>query len=455
MNPKPVFPQEEPDSRYSSIVDLTLQMMKKKTFQYFFGIIWLSASLFIILSTGSCRKEDEKDDDQRVIDNITFHNLMKEWYFWYNHMPEIDPSLYMSPYQVLEQLRYTQDPWSFITTKESFEAYYSESKYVGHGFGSGWDDEGNLRISFVFEATDMYASGVRRSWIIEAINDQVITEGDNVNQLLGPDNIGVTNKFRLIKPDNETVELVFEKKEITMNAVLHSEVIDLGGEKTGYIVYKGFTEPSKNEIEDVFSEFLNEGIDNLILDLRYNSGGQTNIANYLASSIGGVTVFDEPFTGYVYNDKQSGQNYVDSFDVTDFPLNKDRLVTITTRATASASEMVINGLKPYMPVKVVGNNTSGKPMGMNVWFYRDYAFVPITFKIVNAEGEGEFFDGLPADAYVDDDLTRMFGDPEELSLKEALNYIETGSFSALPVKKTFPVQPLTEMKGFRRIIGAH
>ncbi len=438
----------------NSIFDLTYLMMKKP-YQHLLRIIWLSASLFIMLSFASCRKEDEKDDDQRVIDNITFHNLMKEWYFWYDLMPEIDPSLYMSPYQVLNQLRYTQDPWSFITTKEEFEAYYSESKYVGHGFGSGWDDEGKLRVSFVFENTDIFDAGVSRSWIIEAINDQIISEGDNINQLLGPNNVGVSNKFRFINPDNETVEFTFEKKEITMNAVLHSEVIEYGGERTGYMVYKGFTGPSKNEIEDVFSDFLHEGIDNLILDLRYNSGGQTSLANYLASSIGGTAVFEEPFTGYVYNDKQTSQNYVDSFKVTDFPLNKDRLVVITTRTTASASEMVINGLKPYMPVTVVGSNTSGKPMGMNVWFYRDYAFVPITFKIVNAEGEGEYFDGLPADAYIDDDLTRMFGDPGELSLKEALIYLETGSFSALPVKKTFPVQPLTEVKGFRRIIGAH
>ncbi len=430
----------------------------QNSFLPFFRQLTLSVLVGALLFVASCRKDDNDNDyDQRVVDNTTFLDLMKDWYFWYDKMPDIDPSVYQSPYRVLEAVRYSKDPWSFVTTREEFESYYRDSKFIGHGFGSGWDAQDNLRVTFVFENTALFEFGVRRSWIIERINDRQISRNTNINELLGPNDVGITNSFRFISPGNDIVDVTDEKKEIIMNSVLHKEVFEHGGRKTGYIVYKGFTGPSRDEADTVFSYFLEEGIDNLILDLRYNSGGQTDVANYIASTIGGSSVIDQSFTEYVYNDQQSESNFIDSFKVPDYPLNIEELVVISTRSTASASEMVINGLKPYLPVVVVGNNTSGKPMGMNSWYYREYAFVPITFKIVNANGEGEYFDGLPADGYVDDDLSRMFGDPEELSLREALNYIETGTFSLSPATKMldFYHQPMLQMRGMRRIIGAH
>lgn len=118
--------------------------------------------------------------------------------------------------------------------------------------------------------------------------------------------------------------------------------------------------------------------------------------------------------------------------------------------------MVINGLEPFMPVYIVGDDTYGKPMGMNAWYYGEqYAFVPVTFKIANANDQGEYFDGLSADSYVDDDLSRPFGDPEEASLKEALQFIETGSFSLQVATKSLVKQPAEYMTGIRAEIGAH
>ncbi len=430
--------------------------MKKTSFRLYLY------PLFLVLLSGvflfsSCRKDEEEDEEQRIVVNEEFHELMQKWYFWYDDMPEVNPSQYGDPYELLEALRFRPlDRWSYISSKEEFESYYQESKFIGYGFGSAWDEDGRLRVAYIFSTTDMYEEGVRRSWIIDKVNGTSVRSGTNINQLLGANEVGVSNTFSLINPQGELVEMTLEKKEVVMNTVLHKEVLDAGSKKAGYIVFKGFTQPSFDELDSAVTLFLSEGIDELILDLRYNGGGQTSVANYLASIIGNENIRDQPFAEYQYNDKNEDQNFIDTFQLADQNLVLDRLVTIASRQTASASEMVINGLKPFMPVYIVGDNTYGKPMGMNAWYYgEEYAFVPVTFKIANADGEGDYFDGLNADSYVSDDITRFFGDPEETSLKEALKFIETGSFSGLPKKKSLFVQPYEQMTGLREEIGAH
>jgi C-terminal processing protease CtpA/Prc len=97
-----------------------------------------------------------------------------------------------------------------------------------------------------------------------------------------------------------------------------------------------------------------------------------------------------------------------------YPLNLTRLVVISTRETASASEVVINGLKPFMSVVTIGDTTNGKPTGMNVWGYNNkYVYAPVTFRLVNSAGQGDFYSGFPPLKYVPDDITHDFGDPNE------------------------------------------
>jgi carboxyl-terminal processing protease len=422
---------------------------------------------FILLLTvavlfSSCRRDDDEEDEQRIAVNQDFYELMYDWYYWWDEMPEVNPALYRSPYELLEALRFSPlDRWSYVSTRKEFEDFYVESKFIGYGFGSAWerDDTGNpshLRVSFIYNSSDLFEKGVRRSWIIEKINGTTIQPGMNINQMLGPNDVGVSNSFVFRNPDGAEVPMTIQKKEVFMNTVLHREVIETGGKKAGYLVFKNFTIPSFEELEEAVNFFNAEGIDDLILDLRYNGGGQTNVANYLASIIGGDALAGEPFALYMYNEKKEAQNKTDNLSAVQPNLGLNRLITIATGATASASEMVINGLVPFLTeVIIIGDDTYGKPMGMNIWLHEDYAFAPVTFIIANSDGFGDYFDGLPADSYAGDDITRGFGDPEEASLKEALYFIETGSFTARLKKKSLFVQPYEQMTGIRRKIGAH
>jgi C-terminal processing protease CtpA/Prc len=412
------------------------------------------AMLLVLLAFAGCGKEE--DENIGGIENREFYNLMLEWYFWNETIPDINPLAYPSPYEVMEAIRHRPDDrWSYVTSREAFEAYYAENRMIGYGFGIGWDADGRLRVLYVSEGTDLHEAGVRRSWIIEAINGTTLAPGMNISQMLGANQTGVTNSFRFRKPDGETVTLSLDKKEITMQLVLHADVLETGDKKVGYLVLQGFTSPTVAELNNALDLFVQEGIDELVLDMRYNGGGQTSVANYLSSMIGGGKVAGKVFSQSMYNAQQQQANQTDTFLVVSRQLELDRLLTIATGNTASASEMVINGLRPYMPVLIFGDDTYGKPMGANAWTYGDeYAFVPITFKIANSLGEGEYFGGLPADGRAQDDLTRQFGDPEEASLKAALHYIRTGEFVQQPVKTTAWEQPRDRLTGLRHIIGA-
>ena len=420
----------------------------------------LLALLAIILSSfsfQSCEKEEPAVTSVRNIANEEFYKLMKEWYYWHDAIPQLNPADYANPAALLESIRkLPEDRWSYVTSKAAFEALFVRSTMFGHGFASGYDASGNLRVLFVFNRSDLFPAGVRRGWVIRAINDRPIAPGTNISALLGPNQDGFANTFTFDRPAAADTTITSRKGEIVMNNVLHNEIIHKDGLKIGYMILNGFTGPTRAEIDTAFNYFYNNRTDELILDLRYNGGGQTDIALHLASRIAGNNIAGRPFANYIFNElKATLHNKTESFLTLDKGLNLSRLTVITTDATASASEMIINGLRPFIPVTVVGTATYGKPMGMYAWTYADFAFVPITFKITNSEGFGDYFNGLPANIAAMDDISRNFGDPLESSLQQALAFITSGVPKSMPVVNIPYKQPRDFMTGLDAIIGAH
>ena len=106
-----------------------------------------------------------------------------------------------------------------------------------------------------------------------------------------------------------------------------------------------------------------------------------------------------------------------------------RLVVITSRSSASSSELVINGLEPFIPVTLVGRRTFGKPVGQYGFEFCDKVIFPVSFLGVNAEGDSEYYDGLPVDCPMRDGLNRPLGHPEEARLAEALYFLRNGTCS--------------------------
>jgi hypothetical protein len=259
-------------------------------------------------------------------------------------------------------------------------------------------------------------------------------------------------------PDGAEREVTLTKGFVTIPTVAITRTYEVEGRRVGYVLFHNFVQPSNAALDAAFAQLNREGAQDLVLDLRYNGGGLVSVAQHLADLIGGMRTNGMLMARYVHNDRQANRNSSLYFDVAASALSAPRLIAITTRASASASELVINALKPYMPVTTVGDNTYGKPVGQYGFRFCSKIFYPVSFSIRNASDQGDYFGGFPPDCAAPDDLEHLLGDPSEGSLGEALHFAVTGECSAgargvRASRRPALVQP-REANGFRRLIGA-
>ena len=405
-------------------------------------------SLYIIFSlvlTGlfsSCRPHD--DDDPEVTPEMakdSLYYIMKTYYYWYDLMPFVDKEDYSNPNDLLDAMRYLPLDlyWSFVADYDEYLSEMEDGTFVGHGIRVALSEDNKARIAQIYKNAPLALQGVKRGWIIKTINGydlaKILLDGDGeaYSAAFGPPTAGITNNFVFEKPDGSAVTISSTKASFTINSVILYDTIWLdaaGTKKAGHLVFESFITPSSQELQTAFSFFKANGVTDLILDLRYNSGGYLNIAQQLASYIGGNSLAGTTFAMLQYNQKLQAANVTYTFKTSTNSISLPRLVVITTRTTASASEAVMNGLAPHITVVSVGDTTMGKPVGMNGWPCGEkYFFWPVTFKLVNSEGAGDYFEGIKPTQLTTDDLTRDFNDPEEKCLKEAIIYLKTGAFS--------------------------
>lgn len=238
--------------------------------------------------------------------------------------------------------------------------------------------------------------------------------------------------------------------EIQENPIHLDTIFTVNNQNVGYLVYNGFTSDFDIQLNDVFKKFKDAGINQLILDLRYNGGGSVQTCIYLASMIYGTDT-KKVFAKSQYNsllqsyyidrhgESYLNKNFVSTIAATDVTpqtpintLNLQKIYFIVSDNTASASELLINGLKPYMDVKVVGINTVGKYVASmtildwdefgNVNPDNSYAMQPIVAKYTNSVGVSDYVDGLTPDIQGEEKLSNLlpFGDPNEKLLSLVL-----------------------------------
>ena len=402
----------------------------KKVFNLFLGIVLITAL--------SCEKNNDPVSTEvtPAMARDTLYYIMKDWYYWYDKMPNVTKENYADPYEILDALKYkTLDRWSYVM---DYDDYMSESQgaFVGHGFRIGLDRDGRARIVLIFKNSQLYSSGVRRGWIVKKINDVEVApllknDLPAYSALVGPATADITNTFLFEKPDGSELTVSATKSTFTINSVLHYDTLHLKSGVTGHIVFEEFISPSETELAAAFSYFKTNNVNNIILDLRYNAGGLVSVAQSLASYIAGNGKAGTVFVKLSYNNKRQAYNSTYNFKTTSYPIAAPKVAFITTRITASASELIINSIKPFTQISVIGDTTRGKPMGMNGWFCaKKYAYFPITFKTVNSLNEGEYYDGFAPDKLASDDITHDFKDRKEACLKEAISWIENGTFSS-------------------------
>jgi C-terminal processing protease CtpA/Prc len=422
--------------------------------------ILLITALIIPLLSG-CKKDPDPVEGTTLAERARdgLYELMQYAYLWNYNMPTVKLSDYPGPRELLDAVRYKPiDVYSFVMNWDDFMAYMSGSIQGLHGITLSLDTADAVRVVNLYNKSDLWPKGVRRGWIVKKVNGTdlapIFIEATQTrdwsvyNNLMGPATVGLTNAFLFQKPDGTEVTYSSTKSSFTANSVTAYDVIDLSSGKTGYLCFDAFIDPSPAELNEAFAFFKANNVTDLIIDLRYNGGGDLDVAQQLASLVMGAADTTKICYKLEYNNTVSADwNQTYKFTKTESPLGLDRVVFITTRSTASASEVVISALKPYITVSLVGDITYGKPVGMNLWGYPfpststpepdyKYVFAPITFEYVNASDWGGFYDGIIPDVMANDDITRDFGDPEELSVKAAIAILEgTKAGSAVPLRR--------------------
>lgn len=397
------------------------------------------ASLCIMVLAGACGSESEPWVEDCSIEGQkrTVLDIMREAYLWEDEMPVVDLADYETPEEVLDALRYRReeggesvlvDRYSRISQQTEFHAFYEEGQMVDAGFTTMADATGALRVAFVFEGTPAAQRELRRGDTILGVNGKTVEEiqEQELWDIAGPDEPGVKVRYDVRHLDGSEETLEVEKALITIDTVQTTSILDSTAGKVGYLHLTSFIGPTEAALREAFATFQAEGVSELVLDMRYNGGGRLNVAVLLGSLIGGKSLANEPLCRLTHNDQLRDLDGDLTMAEEPEAIGVTRLVTLADRGTASASEVVINGLEPFMDVRLVGDTTYGKAVGSESFKYCDQVLSPITFVLENAEGFGDYHFGLAPDCPVADDLEHQLGDAAEARLAAALSWLETG-----------------------------
>jgi carboxyl-terminal processing protease len=369
--------------------------------------------------------------------NLYVRDVMSDIYLWYATMPNVNPTAYDSPEAYLDAVRYRtlDSTFSYITSRAANDAFYSDSQFIGFGLSTSLNGD-EMRVLQVFPDSPALEAGLSRGDRIVEIGGRLVSAlvaSGEIGSAFGAAEIGVEADVAFVNQEGARREAHLVKRLVTIPTVSLTKVYNVGGRRIGYIFFRNFVQPSYEALDTAFAELATAGLDDLVLDLRYNGGGLVSVAQHLASYIGGKRTDGLVFAEYFHNDRNTFRNHIIRFEPKPQALTLDRLMVVTTGGSASASELVINALRPFIPVVVIGSRTYGKPVGQYGIEFCDKLLAPVSFALRNANGQGDFFDGFPPDCMAPDDADHQLGDPVEGSLKEALTFATTNACSARPV----------------------
>jgi carboxyl-terminal processing protease len=454
-------------------------MIYKVQSNYKGWIMTLMASVFFIVT--SC-KEDEIEPSSPPAARITNEanayvndwilDNMKTWYFWNTELPSAADKN-QDPESFFESLINDEDRFSWIQDnyEELLNSLQGISKEAGYEFVLYKEADSNsnviAQILYIKPSSPASSAGLKRGDIITHINGKRITV-ENYRELLDAihDNHSINYKPLLVDQQKFDAENTasLAAVEYSENPNYLNKVIEVNGKKIGYYVYNFFSSGTDdnrsnydNEMDAVFANFKASGVTDLVLDLRFNSGGSETAANNLASLIAPGATSSKLFFKREYNDNikreilsdpSAGEEYLRSNFKTKSSnlgnqLSGNRVYVLTSSRTASASELIINGLKPYMDVFIIGDTTYGKNVGSISLYEEDdaknkWGMQPIVLKAYNSLDQSDYANGFVPDVLNADNSLYLFplGDVHETLLSQAIAQITgTASLGRQPAEK--------------------
>lgn len=416
-------------------------------------LIVLAGLLVMPLYFGGCAVDRWEAYAGQTQTDRWIDDTMRVWYYWKQDIPHTNDLNYFSPpFEFFASVLSEQDgkdgqPFSTIDSLDAPATRGVPSTDYGYGFqyttNHVEDNDTALYARLLYVSPDSPAgeAGLERGdWILE-MDGEPITE-DNYSRLNGGE--GITLTVGYYDAAQDTILAYAEPQTLAPartfydNPVHYRNVYDYGSKRVGYLVYNhftgGLTESSTeydDDLREAFSYFATEQVNEFVLDLRYNNGGQLSCASLLCAMLAPSSALGQTLAYLEFNESIGEQEMVfdESLIQGGANLNLSRLYVLTSTETASASEMLINCLKPYMEVVLVGGTTVGKNVASRAFVNEELMLEmrPIVCKLYNADRESEYAEGFTADVSVDEngDMARFlpFGNPDELMLYTALNLI--------------------------------
>lgn len=390
-----------------------------------------------------------KEDVPQLADNYFSSNTQRDEFL----------ATFQTPEDLYEGIQSSQDRFSFMTSDYVAleNKFKGVSQTTGINYALGYiGNTNNLWgiVRYVLPGTSAEAEGVKRGDVFTKVNGTQMTVSNYLDLLASPSVTIDINHIQnnTITPTGRTITLA--NSEYTANPVYIAKTFHVEGTTVGYLMYNSFTADFDQHLNTAFAQFKGEGVTQLILDLRYNGGGSVATAVGMAGMITGQfkdEVFLKEQWNHKYQNAWEPESYINRFSdkiklYRDTPKETDELlnslqlskvIILTTNRTASASELIINGLEPYIDVVQIGGTTTGK-FQASVTLYdssnfgrkdanpnHTYAIQPLVMKSANRDGVSDYVKGLDPDIELTEDYSNYgeLGSENELFLKAALNYI--------------------------------
>lgn len=479
------------------------------------NIIYLFAFLLFI----SCNKNDDGIQAPGTVEPLPNSGVdvqdfmwkaMNFWYFWQSDVQNLaddkfpiseEGSKIYTEFLLSEsnpedffnnKLRFSEDRFSFLSDNyvELTNQLSGISRSNGLEFGlirfTGSDDVFGF-VQYIIAGSNASTKTIARGDLFTGVNGQALNVNNFRELLFGDDATYTLNMADFVDgevtPNNEEVSLTKEEG-LAENPVFLDKIFEIGGQKIGYLVYNGFTNEYDEQLNEAFGRFKSGGVTNLVLDMRYNPGGSVRTAVFLSSMVFGTNTNDV-FLKARYNDKyqkllednntETRRFFADKLnsETSINTLSLSKVYIITTSGSASASELVINGLEPYLDVIQIGDKTRGKnefsvtmvddrestsgPYVFNperknkIKNGNSWAIQPLIGRNENSDGFSDYTRGLVPDFELKEDLENLgvLGDQNEPLLAKAIEQI-TGVASG---KRSFnvgtPIDVMTSSKMFK------
>ena len=471
------------------------------------NILYKRIFLLIIpfLFLQSCQDNDDHLQEPTTLDaNRFIWKAMNQLYLWQANVPDladnrfatnVDFEIYLNQYSdptnLFQNLLYNppapgrasadvvdQFSWivdDYLTLEQQLSG---TTKNSGVEYGLSLVSSGSNQVigyvRYIIPNSDAASKDIKRGEVFYAVNGTNLNL-TNYRSLLGSSDVNYTLNFAdltydtnnnpIITPNGKNLALT--KTNLAENPILIKKVITNGAHKIGYLMYNGFYPSYDLELNDAFAYFKSEAITDLVVDLRYNGGGSVLSSTRLASMITGQFT-GQIFNELAYNEKKSFLNqkylFTSTIDKTTInSLNLSNVYVLTTKNTASASELIINGLDPYINVIQIGDNTYGKNVASvtlydsptftktNVNPSHRYAMQLIVARSRNSVGFNAYLDGLVPDYKLTERIKTLgvLGDPSEPLLSTAIGKITGTAKMIVSEKPTTDFEYINDSKTLR------